>query len=88
MVDRLADYIKAHHGQGVENIGKALGTPTKDLTVFEKVAPDPALRCPTCSGRMRVMTTLAEPGTVKKILAHLGLPTYPLPRARARDSAG
>jgi hypothetical protein len=30
----------------------------------------------------------AEPGTVKKILAHLGLPTEPLPRARARDPTG
>jgi len=47
-----------------------------------------ALRCPTCSGRMRVMATLTEPDTVKKILAHLGLPTEPLPRARARDPTG
>jgi hypothetical protein len=44
-----------------------------------------ALRCPTCSGRLRVMATLTEPGTVKKILAHLALPTEPLPRSRARD---
>ena len=47
-----------------------------------------ALRCPTCSGRMRVMATITEPGAVKKILAHLGLPTEPLPRARARDPTG
>jgi hypothetical protein len=47
-----------------------------------------ALRCPTCSGRLRVMATLTEPGTVKKILAHLALPTEPLPRARARDPTG
>ena len=44
-----------------------------------------ALRCPKCTGRMRAMATLVEPATVKKILAHLGLPTEPLPRARARD---
>ena len=34
------------------------------------------------------MATITEPGTVKKILAHLGLPTEPLPRARARDPTG
>jgi DNA-directed RNA polymerase subunit H (RpoH/RPB5) len=37
---------------------------------------------------MRAMATLVEPATVKKILAHLGLPTEPLPRARARDPTG
>jgi hypothetical protein len=47
-----------------------------------------ALRCPKCAGRMRVMATILEPGTVKKILAHLGLPIEPLPRARARDPTG
>jgi DNA-directed RNA polymerase subunit H (RpoH/RPB5) len=34
---------------------------------------------------MRAMATLIEPSAVKKILAHLGMPTEPLPRARARD---
>jgi hypothetical protein len=47
-----------------------------------------ALRCPRCTGRMRAMATLPEPGAVKKILAHLGLPTEPLPRARAGDPTG
>jgi hypothetical protein len=37
---------------------------------------------------MRGMATLVEPATVNKILAHLGLPTDPPPRARARDPAG
>ena len=47
-----------------------------------------ALRCPKCTGTMRAMATLVEPATVKKILAHLGLPTEPPPRARARDPTG
>jgi hypothetical protein len=47
-----------------------------------------ALRCPMCSARMRVMATLTEPSVVNKILSHLGLPTAPPPRARARDPAG
>jgi hypothetical protein len=44
-----------------------------------------ALRCPKCAGTMRAMATILEPSAVMKILAHLGLPTEPLPRARARD---
>ena len=47
-----------------------------------------ALRCPKCAARMRVMATIVEPGVVKKILAHQGLPTEPLPRARAGDPTG
>lgn len=47
-----------------------------------------SLRCPRCAGRMRVMATITEPGAVTKILALLGLPTEPLPRARARDPTG
>ena len=47
-----------------------------------------ALRCPKCAGRLRVMATITDPGVVKKILAHLHLPTEPLPRARARDPTG
>jgi DNA-directed RNA polymerase subunit H (RpoH/RPB5) len=34
------------------------------------------------------MATITDPTVVKKILAHLGLPTEPLPRARARDPTG
>jgi hypothetical protein len=37
---------------------------------------------------MRVMATVVAPGVVKKLLAYLGLPTEPLPRARARDPTG
>jgi hypothetical protein len=34
------------------------------------------------------MATIAEPSVVNKILSHLGMPTEPLPRARARDPTG
>ena len=37
---------------------------------------------------MRVLTTLIDPSVVKKILSHLGVPTDPPPRARARDPTG
>ena len=33
LVDKLHDFIKAHPGQRMEAIGKALGTPTKDLNL-------------------------------------------------------
>jgi hypothetical protein len=35
--------------------------------------------------RLLTVATITEPDAVKKILAHLGLPTEPLSRARARD---
>lgn len=33
LVERLFDYIRSNPGQGVEHIGRALATPTKDLTL-------------------------------------------------------
>jgi hypothetical protein len=47
-----------------------------------------ALRCPTCDAKMRVLATLTDPSVIKKILPYLGVPTDPLPRARARDPTG
>jgi len=47
-----------------------------------------ALRCPRCDHRMRVISTINDPVVAKKILAHLGLRTDPLPRAPARDPTG
>jgi Putative transposase len=43
------------------------------------------LRCPTCARKMRVVATLTQPDVVRKILAHLGVRSTPLPRAPARD---
>jgi hypothetical protein len=37
---------------------------------------------------MRLLATVSAPGTVKKILTHLGVRTDPLPRARAHDPTG
>ena len=47
-----------------------------------------ALRCPKCAAKMRILATLTDAAEVKKILSHLGLPTEPLPRGRARDPTG
>ena len=43
------------------------------------------LECPKCHGRLRVIAVITEREPVRRILAHLGLPTDPPPLARARD---
>jgi hypothetical protein len=44
-----------------------------------------ALECAKCHGRLRVVAVITEREPVRRILAHLGLPTEPPPIARARD---
>ena len=44
-----------------------------------------ALRCPGCSGRLRICATLTDPIPVRRILEHLGLRADPLEFAPARD---
>jgi hypothetical protein len=44
-----------------------------------------ALECPKCHGRLRVVAVITEREPVRRILAHLELPTEPPPLARARD---
>lgn len=45
-----------------------------------------ALRCPHCTGRLRLLAALTEKATVTKILEHLGLSAAPtVPRARSPD---
>jgi len=43
-----------------------------------------ALVCPECHGPRRLLAFLTDPPVVRKILAHLGLPTEAPPLARAR----
>jgi hypothetical protein len=44
-----------------------------------------ALACPECHGRLRVVAVITEREPVRRILAHLGMPTDPPAVARARD---
>jgi hypothetical protein len=44
-----------------------------------------ALLCPRSDSKMRVVATVTEPATVRRILEHLGLRSPPLSRAPARD---
>ncbi len=43
------------------------------------------LECPKCHGRLRVVAVITERAPVRRILAHLGMPTDAPPVARARD---
>jgi hypothetical protein len=43
------------------------------------------LECPKCHGRLRVLAVITEPEPVRRILAHLGMPSDLPPLARARD---
>jgi uncharacterized protein YbaR (Trm112 family) len=43
------------------------------------------LQCPTCKGRLRVLAVITEREPVRRILAHLGLPSDAPPLAPARD---
>ena len=43
------------------------------------------LQCPKCNGRLRVLAVITEREPVRRILAHLGLPTDAPAVARARD---
>ena len=43
------------------------------------------LHCPRCGRRMRVLGTLTQPDTIRRILLCLGLRTEPLARAPAHD---
>jgi hypothetical protein len=43
------------------------------------------LECPKCRGRLQVVAVITEREPVRRILAHLGMPTVPPTVARARD---
>jgi hypothetical protein len=43
------------------------------------------LRCPSCSGRMRVLGEITEPRLVTSVLESLAMPTEAPGAARARD---
>ena len=52
-----------------------------------RVFREDVLKCP-CGGRRRVIAFIKDPGVVKAILEHLGLPTTGPPLALARGAAG
>jgi hypothetical protein len=43
------------------------------------------LACAHCGGRLRLLAVITETESVRRLLAHLGLPSDAPPLARARD---
>jgi hypothetical protein len=43
------------------------------------------LACPRCARKMRVLSTITDPATIRRILTHLRVRADPLPRAPSRD---
>jgi hypothetical protein len=61
-------------------------TPRVDgATLLRRSFAVDVLKCPKCHGRLRVMAVITEREPVRRILAHLGMPTEAPPLARARD---
>jgi hypothetical protein len=57
--------------------------------LMSRVFAADVLACPRCDGRLRLIATIASPEAIRRILAHIGLPTT-LPRpspARAPPAA-
>jgi hypothetical protein len=53
-------------------------------SLLKRVFAVDVLRCEKCEGRRRVLAVVDEPGAVKKILEHVGLPSTPVTTAPAR----
>jgi Putative transposase len=57
--------------------------PWADL--LKRVFLEDVLKCPRCSGRMKIIATVTEPEVVRKILRCLALPADPPPAAPAKE---
>ena len=53
-------------------------------SLLKRVFGVDVLKCSRCQGQMRLIACIEEPDVAKKILEHLGLPSEPLPTARAQ----
>ena len=52
--------------------------------MLKKVFAVDVLACPECSGRLKMIAFIADQGTARKILEHLGLDATGPPTAAAR----
>ena len=59
---------------------------TLTLWIHEFLQTSHVLRCPKCTGPMRMIALVEEPSVAQKILAHLGLPTRAPPPGRPWSS--
>ncbi len=67
-------------GLSNEDAGHRVASILEQMTAEEKIDLIAGfdlnvLACDACGGRLRLVATIAEPGLVRQILSHLGLPT-------------
>jgi hypothetical protein len=82
-------------GISVRRVDRLLGglllatSPRVDwATLLRRTFDVEVLACTRCQGRLRLMSVITEPATVRRILEHLGIPaTTPPILPRARDPA-
>jgi len=53
-------------------------------SLLKRVFAVDVLKCTRCEGRLRVLAVVDEPGAVKRVLEHVGLPAVPIDIAPAR----
>jgi hypothetical protein len=52
-----------------------------------RVGEEFPLECPGCGGDIRLIAFITEPGSIRKVLTHLGEPLEPPPVSPARGQA-
>jgi hypothetical protein len=78
--------ISLPHWQRLHEGALLAASPYVDwASVLQRSFAVDVLACAHCGGRLRVLSVLIEPKPVRRILEHLGMPTDPIPLARARD---
>jgi hypothetical protein len=55
--------------------------------LLQRVFEVDALRCPDCSGRMRVLSAITDPDVATRILECVGMPSRAPPVGEARDTS-
>jgi hypothetical protein len=83
---KLAQGSASAHTSLSNGIVRPQGVRIDWAALLKRVFLDDVLACP-CGGCRRIVSDVQERSAVVAILAHLGLPTEPLPIARARDPA-
>jgi sugar/nucleoside kinase (ribokinase family) len=74
-----------HVVRRARELGRRVAVDVQLVTLMKRSFGFDALRCQSCGKKMRVLATITDAGTVRRILEHLGLRAEPLTRAPARD---
>jgi hypothetical protein len=72
---------------GTQRSSSAIHSPSRRATwaeLLQRVFAIDVLTCPHCGGKRKLIALITERSVVRRILAHLGLPTQPPALAPAR----